>query len=515
MKKGFTLIELLAVIVILAIIALIATPIVLNIIDEVNQSSNVISMQNIEKAVKLYYASNQIKENIVFECIDGVCKNGENVLQIKGKAPTEGKILVDKNGNVTYSEIILNGYNCYKEQDKHVCSKDKIRKTFTENSIVINTSKESKLLDYKVYGSEYELGKRTDNLFNLKNAETIYRNGKVVESKTDIGYTLTNANTTANFIVVKIGNTSEWFGKTLTLSYNATNSGSIVWIYFDENGNNRKQLSSSSITVDNTNVCFGIRLNASTTNPSLVFEYTDIQIEESSTVTDYESYGYKIPVKVIGKNLFDINGAKNGTMMSTTGAHYELETNRSISDFIYLKAGEYTYILNGGIYAGNTHFFSKANETTRIGNVIPSVVTKDGTSICTFIVPHDCYVRTVFLPVDSSEITNLDIEMLKTLKVMLYANENSQEYEPYKELTTNIYINEPLRCVNDKCDYIDFKNQKVVRYIEKLEDETLKILDVPKQEKIELPEILLNKGINHISVETSVSPSKIELEYYK
>ena len=34
MKKGFTLIELLAVIVILAIIALIATPIVLSIIDE-------------------------------------------------------------------------------------------------------------------------------------------------------------------------------------------------------------------------------------------------------------------------------------------------------------------------------------------------------------------------------------------------------------------------------------------------------------------------------------------------
>ena len=34
MKKGFTLIELLAVIVILAIIALIATPLILNVIDD-------------------------------------------------------------------------------------------------------------------------------------------------------------------------------------------------------------------------------------------------------------------------------------------------------------------------------------------------------------------------------------------------------------------------------------------------------------------------------------------------
>ena len=39
MKKGFTLIELLAVIVILAIIALIATPIVLNIINDTKKSA--------------------------------------------------------------------------------------------------------------------------------------------------------------------------------------------------------------------------------------------------------------------------------------------------------------------------------------------------------------------------------------------------------------------------------------------------------------------------------------------
>ena len=40
MKKGFTLIELLAVIVILAIIALIATPIVLNIVENAQRGSD-------------------------------------------------------------------------------------------------------------------------------------------------------------------------------------------------------------------------------------------------------------------------------------------------------------------------------------------------------------------------------------------------------------------------------------------------------------------------------------------
>ena len=39
-KKGFTLIELLAVIIILAVIALIATPIVLNVVDNARKSAN-------------------------------------------------------------------------------------------------------------------------------------------------------------------------------------------------------------------------------------------------------------------------------------------------------------------------------------------------------------------------------------------------------------------------------------------------------------------------------------------
>ena len=45
MKKGFTLIELLAVIVILAIIALIATPIVLNIINDTKERVQYLEVQ--------------------------------------------------------------------------------------------------------------------------------------------------------------------------------------------------------------------------------------------------------------------------------------------------------------------------------------------------------------------------------------------------------------------------------------------------------------------------------------
>ena len=62
-RKGFTLIELLAVIVILAVIALIATPIILNMINSARKSSAVDSAYGYIKAVEY---SNSISVNPLF-----------------------------------------------------------------------------------------------------------------------------------------------------------------------------------------------------------------------------------------------------------------------------------------------------------------------------------------------------------------------------------------------------------------------------------------------------------------
>ena len=55
-KKGFTLIELLAVIVILAIIALIATPIIVGVINDAKKNAFKDTAYGIIEAGKLYYA---------------------------------------------------------------------------------------------------------------------------------------------------------------------------------------------------------------------------------------------------------------------------------------------------------------------------------------------------------------------------------------------------------------------------------------------------------------------------
>lgn len=62
-KKGFTLIELLAVIVVLAIIALIATPIVMNVINDAQKGANARSVEGYMKAVESSYYQYMLDHN--------------------------------------------------------------------------------------------------------------------------------------------------------------------------------------------------------------------------------------------------------------------------------------------------------------------------------------------------------------------------------------------------------------------------------------------------------------------
>ena len=107
-RKGFTLIELLAVIVILAIIALIATPIILSIIEDTRNSSK-------DESVKLYLDT--LKKSIVSELAtdpkfdtqylecgvnsdsSAVCNYKNIKVEISGNTPISGRITIE-NGKI-------------------------------------------------------------------------------------------------------------------------------------------------------------------------------------------------------------------------------------------------------------------------------------------------------------------------------------------------------------------------------------------------------------------------------
>ena len=113
MKKGFTLIELLAVIVILAVLALIATPVVLNIINGSKENTllrsadfylDAVDQAVTRKNLTTYFAptSCEIQNNGNLICDE----NEEVVVDVSGEKPTSGQI-VFSDGKVTSAQMTI------------------------------------------------------------------------------------------------------------------------------------------------------------------------------------------------------------------------------------------------------------------------------------------------------------------------------------------------------------------------------------------------------------------------
>ena len=111
-KKGFTLIELLAVIVILAVIALIATPLIMNVINDAKKNSFKDSAYGIMKAVEL----RAMKEMQNAEGSNPPYKvdvTGKGITY-SGERPTSGWAYVDVNGDIKLY-MKNDAYCAYKE----------------------------------------------------------------------------------------------------------------------------------------------------------------------------------------------------------------------------------------------------------------------------------------------------------------------------------------------------------------------------------------------------------------
>lgn len=104
-KQGFTLVELLSVIVILAIISLIATPMVLGVIEKANKSAAISSANGIMDAAEKY----MIESMITGDTSSRFDFPNETRLSYKGKKPEAGTLLVDKDENMSIT-LKINGY---------------------------------------------------------------------------------------------------------------------------------------------------------------------------------------------------------------------------------------------------------------------------------------------------------------------------------------------------------------------------------------------------------------------
>ena len=117
-KKGFTLIELLAVIVILAVVSLIATPIVLNLVEKARKGAFARSAEGVLKSGKLYYASSLLEpsgaSDITFNCDGEKCVSQDGTdkevnLDVDGQMG-KGSVKIYQTGETEFT--LTNGTYC-------------------------------------------------------------------------------------------------------------------------------------------------------------------------------------------------------------------------------------------------------------------------------------------------------------------------------------------------------------------------------------------------------------------
>ena len=124
MRKGFTLIELLVVIVILAVLALIATPIVLNIIDDSKKNATLRSSENYIKAIEFSIAKSVMENKRLSDGTYQVMTNGsiclgtlsgstcsdELVVEVSGETPESGTVTIKSRKIDSYEFTYKSGF---------------------------------------------------------------------------------------------------------------------------------------------------------------------------------------------------------------------------------------------------------------------------------------------------------------------------------------------------------------------------------------------------------------------
>ena len=125
-KKGFTLIELLAVIVILAVIALIATPLIMNVIDEAKKGAAKNSANGVIEAGALKLAHDI--ESVTSGAFQGKTYTETSNLEFKGTKPSKFTLTFNGKGEAEFKGFI-SGYCITKSFENSEVEIDESKKT--------------------------------------------------------------------------------------------------------------------------------------------------------------------------------------------------------------------------------------------------------------------------------------------------------------------------------------------------------------------------------------------------
>lgn len=371
---------------------------------------------------------------------------------------------------------------CYRKLDNEIGMYDLVNGVFYSNEGTGTFLKGENLpdgvdlIDYKIEGNSVQ---EADNLYN----QMTFVTGQILID----GVLSTNANyNVSDFLEVKPNTT---YISRMLHEYQTQTGSLISCACYDENKNYISNLyQENRMELKTYEYEFTIPSNAKYIRVSYRVSDTDIDFCQKTPTpeapVEVESVGeydettgkYKIPVKISGKNFVPYP--------------YQ-QTTKTVDGITFTDNGDGTITANGtaganavfychqwsdaDVPAGTYHFRGQPlNYTDENGNRIANVsvaLRKDGVKL----VDTGDYGKGQTFTIDGADHIYIGIRINSgmtaenlTFKPQLELGTFSTEYEPYVEpITTNIYLNEPLRKIGDYADYIDFENQKVVRNIEK------------------------------------------------
>ena len=502
-NKAFTLIELLAVIVVLAIIALIATPIVMNTIEKSKKGAAIESANNLIKSAEYYILQTKNRYGKVSVL--------DEKLNYSGSKPDLGEVEINKDGKsriYTY----LNGYCVTKDYENKSPYATKTSKEecnwfatdnyeTTEGSII--TINNGNIKNYLIYGNSTQETRSGKNILNMANFTTSYTNSYFEDKATNFKLTAGKTYTISfNYRVLSAGGTLSTGVGYGTKGYSAD----IVYGKVYPNQTTGRQSVTFTVPSDlaDGNYLF-VRFARTGSATSASVAISSIQLEEGSTVTEYEPYGampspefpseinntgdlitkdncasygtdacnnigkYVVQVKVTGKNILDISKLEAGaystglTQSSNTFSFKRTGTKNTSSIFTKIKLEAGTYTISGNLTQsdglnGGYGVYDLEKQEYLVNR------SSSGIGTSTFTVPESkIYSLGFFCNYNSAEGTQVTYS-----NIQLEYGSSATTYELYREATTNIYLDEPLRKVGDYVDYIDYANGKVVRNIKQI-----------------------------------------------
>ena len=560
--KGISLIVLVITILVLSILA--ATVIIslsnTNIIGGANKAVLKSNIQSLQDRVTSYtannYASIDMKKEYTlseYGITEEEFKKYQTIAVVKG-----GKIYIKPNASSDILEVarelnVLLDATFSNTGSLELANTNVKSLRIYGNSIQNGTPSESTPVEIQ------SVGEKTKNIFDPSQWETpVTQTGITIQYLKDEDCFLLNGTaTTTNVHAQKRVNIPTEIGKKYTISTKRV-SGSIDKSAATGNDYSVAYIGKSDDTTTNTNWLSPDLLNDNTVSSrtatcdmqyissfwfyisgGVIFNNykVKIQIEQSDAATDYEQYGYKIPVKTSGKNLLDIDNFISTFNQFKPDGYETIKTEFDGYECIkvfgtmryesqnvqYLKDKfksntQYTFTMdiydissesnaNKGISGkinytdGSTDLFTLGVRKFDVWQPI-SVVSKENKSI-------DYISFTYGTGAAYSYIKNWQIE----------EGTIATGYEPYNATTYNIYLKEPLRKLGSTADYIDCTTGEVVRYIKvkdttgtKSIEESFEVLTTPITEKVSVSDIdYTNK--KYVSVDTTVIPSSIETRY--